>query len=51
MVKLPLVKMADDKMADDRNVFGEKPLIAQPEKYPNIIAEQHFHLMKIVSSL
>ena len=34
MVKMPVVKMPDDKMADDRNVIGEKPLIAQPEKYP-----------------
>ena len=29
---MPLVKMPDDKMADDRNVIDEKPLIAQPEK-------------------
>ena len=29
---MPLVKMPEDKMADDRNVIGEKPLIAQPEK-------------------
>ena len=31
---MPLVKKPDDKMADDRDVIGEKPLIAQPEKYP-----------------
>ena len=29
---MPLVKMPEDKMADDWNVIGEKPLIAQPEK-------------------
>ena len=29
---MTLVKIPDDKMADDGNVISEKPLIAQPEK-------------------
>ena len=47
---MTLVKMADDKMADDRNVIGEKPLIEQSEKIA-LSAEEHFQLIKIVSSL